>query len=70
MTESDVATKAPPNRLFALWASVIGKKVVMAVTGAVLILFVIAHMVGNLKIFSGPAEINDYSRFLCEVAYP
>ena len=70
MTESDVATKAAPNRLFALWASVIGKKVVMAVTGAVLILFVVAHMVGNLKIFSGPTEINDYSRFLREVAYP
>src|ERR1035437_3920178 len=70
MTEPDVATKAPPNRLFALWASVSGKKVVMAVTGAVLILFVIAHMVGNLKIFSGPAEINDYSRFLREVGWP
>jgi len=27
-------------------------------------------MVGNLKIFSGPTEINDYSRFLREVAYP
>jgi succinate dehydrogenase / fumarate reductase cytochrome b subunit len=53
-----------------LWNSVIGKKVVMAVTGAVLILFVIAHMVGNLKIFSGPEEINAYSRFLREVGWP
>ena len=70
MTESAVAAKAAPNPLLALWASVIGKKVVMAFTGAVLILFVIAHMVGNLKIFSGPTEINDYSRFLREVAYP
>src|SRR6202521_4743110 len=70
MTEIAAATKAAPNRLLALWSSVIGKKVVMAVTGAVLILFVIAHMVGNLKIFSGPEEINAYSRFLREVAYP
>ena len=70
MTESAVATKASPNRLLALWTSVIGKKVVMAVTGAVLVLFVIAHMVGNLKIFSGPEEINAYSRFLREVGYP
>jgi len=70
MTESAVATKAAPNRLVALWGSVIGKKVVMAVTGGVLILFVLAHMAGNLKIFSGPTEINDYSRFLREVAYP
>ena len=70
MTESAAATKAAPNRLVALWGSVIGKKVVMAATGGVLILFVLAHMAGNLKIFSGPTEINDYSRFLREVAYP
>jgi succinate dehydrogenase / fumarate reductase cytochrome b subunit len=70
MTETTAETKAAPNRLLALWNSVIGKKVVMAVTGAVLILFVIAHMVGNLKIFSGPEEINAYSRFLREVGWP
>src|ERR1700740_1112058 len=70
MTEATAASKAPTNRLVALWSSVIGKKVVMAVTGAVLILFVIAHMVGNLKIFSGPEEINAYSRFLREVGWP
>jgi succinate dehydrogenase / fumarate reductase cytochrome b subunit len=72
MTES-VETQQHPiasNRLMAIWTSVIGKKVVMAVTGAVLILFVIAHMVGNLKIFSGPEEINAYSRFLREVGWP
>jgi succinate dehydrogenase cytochrome b subunit len=70
MTETTAATKAAPNRLLALWSNVIGKKVVMAVTGAVLILFVIAHMVGNLKIFSGQEEINAYSRFLREVGWP
>jgi succinate dehydrogenase / fumarate reductase cytochrome b subunit len=70
MTESTVAVKASPNRLLALWSSVIGKKVVMALTGAVLVLFVIAHMVGNLKIFSGPVEINAYSHFLREVGWP
>lgn len=58
------------NRFIALWNTVIGKKVVMAITGAVLILFVIAHMAGNLKIFSGPSEINAYSRFLREVGTP
>jgi succinate dehydrogenase / fumarate reductase, cytochrome b subunit len=70
MTETAAATKTAPNRLMALWSSVIGKKVVMALTGAVLILFVIAHMVGNLKIFSGAEEINAYSRFLREVGWP
>jgi succinate dehydrogenase / fumarate reductase cytochrome b subunit len=58
------------NRLIALWDTVIGKKVVMAITGVVLILFVMAHMAGNLKIFSGPNEINAYSRFLREVGSP
>ena len=70
MTETAAATKAGPNRLAALWSSVIGKKVVMAVTGAVLVLFVIGHMAGNLKIFSGPEEINAYSRFLRGVGWP
>jgi len=70
MTETAAGAKTAPNRLVALWNSVIGKKVVMAVTGGVLILFVIGHMVGNLKIFSGPEEINAYSRFLREVGWP
>jgi len=58
------------NRVMALWHTMVGKKVVMAVTGIVLIGFVIAHMLGNLKIFSGPDEINAYSRFLREVGSP
>src|SRR6201993_3555960 len=61
---------AVTNPIFALWHTQIGKKVVMAVTGVVLILFVIAHMLGNLKIFSGPEEINAYSRFLRQVGIP
>ena len=70
MTETTAAAKAVPNRLLVLWSSMIGKKVVMAASGGVLILFVIAHMIGNLKIFSGPEEINAYSRFLREVGWP
>jgi succinate dehydrogenase / fumarate reductase, cytochrome b subunit len=60
----------PGNRLMAFWGTVIGKKVVMAVTGVVLICFVIAHMLGNLKVFAGPHAINTYSRFLREVGSP
>jgi succinate dehydrogenase / fumarate reductase cytochrome b subunit len=58
------------HRTLAFWHTVIGKKVVMAVTGVVLVGFVVAHMVGNLKIFSGPDEINAYSRFLRAVGTP
>jgi succinate dehydrogenase / fumarate reductase, cytochrome b subunit len=73
MTQIDAVTTTRTlanHRVIAFWHTIIGKKVVMAVTGVVLILFVIAHMVGNLKIFSGPDEINAYSRFLREVGTP
>ena len=68
----DLATRsvAAPHRVMAFWHTMIGKKVVMAITGVVLVGFVIAHMLGNLKIFSGPDEINAYSRFLREVGTP
>jgi succinate dehydrogenase / fumarate reductase cytochrome b subunit len=59
-----------PNRAITFWHTVIGKKVVMAVTGVVLIGFVVGHMLGNLKIFLGVTEIDAYSRFLREVGSP
>jgi succinate dehydrogenase / fumarate reductase, cytochrome b subunit len=46
------------------WASTNGKKVVMAITGAILFLFVIGHLLGNLQVFEGPEKLNDYGRFL------
>jgi len=61
---------AASNPILAIWSSIIGKKIVMAVSGAVLVLFIFGHVAGNLKIFSGPEEINAYSRFLREVGYP
>lgn len=42
----------------------IGKKVVMAVTGAIWVGYVLAHMFGNLKIFVGPETINAWGEFL------
>jgi succinate dehydrogenase / fumarate reductase cytochrome b subunit len=45
-------------------ASTNGKKIVMAVTGVVLLLFVIGHMLGNLQFYEGSEKINAYSRFL------
>lgn len=36
----------------------------MAITGAILFLFVIAHMLGNLQVFLGPDPLNAYGRFL------
>lgn len=47
-----------------LWSSTVGKKAVMAVTGVVLLLYVVAHMAANLKVFAGPASLDGYGRWL------
>ena len=36
----------------------------MAVTGLILFLFVIGHLIGNLQIYEGPDKLNAYARFL------
>jgi len=46
------------------YESTIGKKAVMALTGLVLFGFLIAHMLGNLQIFLGPAVMNHYAETL------
>lgn len=52
------------NLLTALFGTSIGKKVVMALTGIILIGFVFGHLVGNLQIFGPPEKINHYAHFL------
>ena len=47
-----------------LYRSTIGKKIIMAVTGLVLVVFVIGHMAGNLQQFLGPGRMNAYAAFL------
>lgn len=48
----------------SLWRSTIGKKYVMAVSGILLLLWIIAHAAGNLKIFDGAESFNQYSEWL------
>jgi succinate dehydrogenase / fumarate reductase cytochrome b subunit len=60
----------PSNPLAVLWGTMVGKKVVMAVTGIVLVGFVIAHMLGNLKIFLGAQTIDTYAVFLRTMGEP
>jgi succinate dehydrogenase / fumarate reductase cytochrome b subunit len=52
------------NILLRLFMSTLGKKFLMAITGAGLFLFVIGHLVGNLQVFLGPESINRYGHFL------
>jgi len=46
------------------YRSAIGKKWVMALTGILLMGFVFAHMVGNLKAFMGADDLNHYGEWL------
>ena len=52
--------------LTRFWQSTIGKKIVMAVTGIVGILFVIGHMAGNLQMFypDAPVAMKHYAELL------
>jgi succinate dehydrogenase / fumarate reductase cytochrome b subunit len=52
------------NALSAFYHSSVGKKMIVAITGIILILFVIGHLLGNLQIFLGPEWINGYSQHL------
>ncbi|SRR5579875_25899 len=54
----------PKPRLLRFWETTLGKKAVMAATGAILALFVLAHLIGNLQIFLGPDQFNGYARAL------
>jgi succinate dehydrogenase / fumarate reductase, cytochrome b subunit len=52
------------NVVAGFFRSSLGKKYIMAITGAGLFFFVVAHMLGNLQIFLGPESINRYGSFL------
>lgn len=52
------------NPITFFWKSSIGKKWLVALTGIVLVGYVLGHLAGNLQIFEGPAQINKYASFL------
>jgi succinate dehydrogenase / fumarate reductase cytochrome b subunit len=55
----------PIQRAVGFYEAPIGKKVVMAVTGAILFGYVIGHLIGNLQIYSSNHDqINRYAAFL------
>jgi len=54
----------PQAATTTFWRSSIGRKVVMAVTGAILFGFVLGHLAGNLTVYLGPEALNGYAVFL------
>jgi succinate dehydrogenase / fumarate reductase, cytochrome b subunit len=62
MATAEVIPHQAPKVTF--WQSTNGKKVVMAVTGAMMFAFVVGHMLGNLQMYEAPEHINAYGHFL------
>ncbi|MFQ5705161.1 MAG: succinate dehydrogenase cytochrome b subunit [Gemmatimonadales bacterium] len=58
------------QRVFNLYRSSVGKKVMMAATGVIFFLFVLLHMFGNLKAFSGAEKFDHYAESLREMGAP
>ncbi|MGQ4490189.1 succinate dehydrogenase [Streptomyces sp. SAS_281] len=63
-------TDRRPSMTRTLWGSTVGKKAIMAVSGLVMLLYLVVHMVGNLKIFFGAGEFNGYAHWLRVMGEP
>ncbi|MEI7547007.1 MAG: succinate dehydrogenase cytochrome b subunit [Actinomycetota bacterium] len=66
------ATPKKRHKFFLLdfYDTAVGKKYVMAITGIMLLGFVLAHMIGNLKMYLGAEHLNDYGEFLRNLLVP
>jgi succinate dehydrogenase / fumarate reductase, cytochrome b subunit len=65
--------KRPTRKLpfpLDLYQAAVGKKWVMAITGIILLGYVLAHMIGNLKLYYGPESMNAYGDWLRTLLYP
>jgi succinate dehydrogenase / fumarate reductase cytochrome b subunit len=69
---SGTATAVRRRRSFFidLYSTAVGKKYVMAISGIALMGFVLMHMIGNLKMYLGAADLDHYSEFLRALLYP
>mgnify|MGYP001827423075 FL=1 len=51
-----------------MWRSTIGKKTIVAVTGTILVAYVVLHLIGNLNSLFGPGgvepRIDEYAEWL------
>ena len=70
ITATAVATRRRRPFLSDLYSTSVGKKYAMAISGVALMGFVLFHMVGNLKMYLGAAELDHYAEFLKQLLYP
>jgi succinate dehydrogenase / fumarate reductase, cytochrome b subunit len=65
-----VANSTLTKQRSAALQSSVALKSAMAVTGGILVLFLIAHMYGNLMVFGGQEVFDDYSHHIREIGEP
>jgi succinate dehydrogenase / fumarate reductase cytochrome b subunit len=63
--EAPLAARRP-----GLYSTHVGKKYAMAISGLVLMLFVLVHMLGNLKLYLGAGALDNYSAWLRNAGEP
>ena len=63
-------TRPSGNPIVRFWRSAVGKKWVMAVTGIMLLGFVLFHMIGNLKVYLGASHLDEYAEWLRTLGEP
>ncbi|MGX1507963.1 UNVERIFIED_CONTAM: succinate dehydrogenase / fumarate reductase cytochrome b subunit [Streptomyces graminofaciens] len=68
--EKPSRTDRQPSVIRLFWRSTVGKKTVMALSGLIMLGYLVAHMLGNLKIFFGADEFNGYAHWLRTMGEP
>lgn len=70
VTEERAARKRKLPWIVEMYRTDVGKKYAMAITGVMLLGFIFAHMIGNLHMFEGARQINEYGEGLRDLGHP
>ncbi len=63
-------TLAPPGGRPTALRSTVGRKQIMAITGLLMLLFIVGHVAGNMKFFFGEEAFDHYSHWLRSLLEP
>ncbi len=61
---SSIAIDSQAHRAVRFYQASIGKKAVMAVTGVVLFGYLVGHLAGNMQVYLGQEQMDNYAAFL------
>ncbi len=70
VTGTAIAVRRRRPFLLDLYSTAVGKKYAMAISGIAMMGFVLFHMIGNLKMYLGAADLDHYAEFLRALLYP